>query len=437
MSKPRTLSLETAGASAPPLESSGHLELLSAAAVAMAGSFDIRDILETTHRAAKHLLSGLPVDVLYSGRASIGSRTLWFPSEPGEGNLSSADRLGLRDRFDKLRGAGDAGGVESILERELRGSGRSAIPFLYQEEFLGALFFVLPDPTGAERAKLLGILAQHAVTALRNIHLTQERIHFERLSAIGRMIGSIAHDLRGPLTALRGYAGMMATLELEEKQRRDYGRFMLEECDRLNHMVSELLEFTRSGRTEPATQNLSLPDFLGGFAERLDRHYRGRGIRVDLTSGYEGEVLADRSRLERALWNVATNACQAMPGGGRLKLRSRDREGAAILEIEDEGSGIPEDVRHRVFEPFFSCRKSQGIGLGLATARKIVEEHGGTIEIASAPSKGTLVRIALPLPARGESESEARELGQELLVEPVEGPVRHGQDDVARSRSRR
>jgi signal transduction histidine kinase len=397
----------------------------------MAGSFDIRDILEKTHRAASSLLPGLPVDVLYSGRASIKSRTLWFPSQPAEGNLSSASRAELRDRIEKLRDAG----VESILEAETRGAGRSAIPLLYQEELLGAVFYVPPDPPSAERVRLLSILAQHAVTALRNIHLTQERIHFERLSAIGRMIGSIAHDLRGPLTALRGYAGMVATLELEVNQRHEYGRFMLEECDRLNHMVSELLEFTRSGRSEPVTQNLGLGEFLRAFTERLNRHYRDRGIEVELSSAYEGEVVADRSRLERALWNVAVNACQAMPGGGRLKLRSRDREGSALIEIEDEGCGIPEDVRHRIFEPFFSYGKSQGIGLGLATAQKIVEEHGGTIEIASLPSKGTLVRIALPPAGRGESESGARELEEQLLVEPVEGSVRHGQDHVARPRS--
>jgi signal transduction histidine kinase len=400
----------------------------------MAGSFDIRDILEKTHRAASCLLPGLPVDVLYSGRASIKSRGLWFPAEPAEGNLSSASRAELRDRLEKPRDAGDGGGVESILEAETRRDGRSAIPLLYQEELLGAVFYLPPDPPSAERVRLLSILAQHAVTALRNIHLTQERIHFERLSAIGRMIGSIAHDLRGPLTALRGYAGMVATLELEENQRREYGRFMLEECDRLNHMVAELLEFTRSGRSEPVTQNLGLGEFLRAFTERLNRHYRERGIEVELSSGYEGEVVADRSRLERALWNVAVNACQAMPGGGRLKLRSRDREGSALLEIEDEGCGIPEDVRHRIFEPFFSYGKSQGIGLGLATAQKIVEEHGGTIEIASSPSKGTLVRIALP-PAGREGESGARELEEQLLVEPVEGTVRHGQDHVARPRS--
>jgi signal transduction histidine kinase len=347
------------------------------------------------------------------------------------------NRLRLRDRLGALRDASDGGGVESILEGELGGEGRSAVPFLYQEELLGVMFFVLPDPASPERMRLLSLLAQHAVTALRNIHLTQERIHFERLSAIGRMIGSIVHDLRGPLTALRGYAGMVATLGLEENQRREYGRFMLEECDRLNHMVSELLEFTRSGRSEPVTQDLRLPDFLRSFAERLKRHYRERGIEVELVSGCDGELSADRSRLERALWNVATNAAQAMPGGGRLRLRSFRREGDAILEIEDQGPGIPEDVRHRVFEPFFSYGKSQGIGLGLATARKIVEEHGGAIEIESSPSSGTSVRIALPLPARAGSESRTRELREELLVEPVEGTVRHRQDHVARPRPRR
>ena len=80
--------------------------------------------------------------------------------------------------------------------------------------------------------------------------MTQERIHFERLSAVGRMIGSIVHDFRSPLTALRGFAGMLTNLELADRDRLAYGRYAVEECDRLNDMVQELLEFTRGGRFE-------------------------------------------------------------------------------------------------------------------------------------------------------------------------------------------
>jgi len=376
------------------IERAERLELLSAAGVAMAGSFDLRDILKETHRAGSRLLGSLPLDVLYLGRDSIHSRTLWFPVEPGDGNLSAAERESLQHRLALPRAGGDS--AEALLARELP-AGRSAIPLPYQDDLLGVLFFRPPDDARGEAVKLLSLLAQHASTALRNIHLAQERIHFERLSAIGRMIGTIVHDFRGPLTALRGYAGMVAGLDLGDAERRDYGRFMLEECDRLAHMVSELLEFTRGARPELAPQWVDLGDYLGSFAERLRRHYKDRGIVVELSSAHAREVRVDRARLERALWNVATNACQAMPGGGVLSIRCADRAGEAVIEVEDRGCGIPEEIRHRVFEPFFSYGKSEGIGLGMVTAQKIVEEHGGQIEIESSPERGTLVRFLLPV----------------------------------------
>ena len=375
-------------------ERAEQLELLSAAGVAMAGSFDLRDILKETHRAGSRLLGSHPLDVLYLGRDSIHSRTLWFPVEPGDGNLSAAERESLQLRLAVPKAGGDA--PEEILPTGLA-AGRGAIPLRYQHDLLGVLFFHSPEGARGEAVKLLSLLAQHASTALRNVNLAQERIHFERLSAIGRMIGTIVHDFRGPLTALRGYAGMVASLDLGDVERRDYGRFMLEECDRLAHMVSELLEFTRGGRPELAPEWVDLGDYLRSFAERLRRHYQDRGIVVELSSAHNREVRVDKARLERALWNVAANACQAMPGGGVLTIRSANRAGEAIIEVEDRGCGIPEEIRHRVFEPFFSYGKSEGIGLGMATAQKIVEEHGGEIEIESSPERGTLVRFLLPV----------------------------------------
>ncbi len=383
------------------LERAERLELLSAAGLAMAGSFDLRAILEETHRAGSKLLGNRPFDVLYLGRSSIHSRSLWFPVAAGPSNLSAAERDALERRLTNGFGA------EAVFSAELA-SGRCAMPLRYQDDLLGALLFHAPDDARGEAVKLLSLLAQHASTALRNIHLAQERIHFERLSAIGRMIGTIVHDFRGPLTALRGYAGMVAGLSLSEADRREYGRFMLEECDRLGNMVSELLEFTRGGRHELIARSVDLGDYLGGFAERLRRQYQDRGIVVELTSAPTREVRLDGARLERALWNIATNACQAMPGGGVLSIRGASEADDAIIEIEDRGCGIPEEIRHRVFEPFFSFGKSEGIGLGMATARKIVEEHGGEIgdrELSRARDSGEVPSSARrPERAGGEAE---------------------------------
>jgi signal transduction histidine kinase len=387
----------------PPPEGDAPLEILSDAGIAMAGSFDIRTILRKTAETASRLLRTPAVEVLYTGRASINSLPLWHPSTPAAENLSESLRSRLRERLSLV--AESHGDAEAVLAEELREARQSAFPLRYQDELLGVVFFRSEARETPERGKLLSILAQHAATALRNIHLNQERIHFERLSAVGRMIGTIVHDLKSPLTALRGYAGMLATLPLEDHERREYGRWMLDECDRLGHMVSELLEFTRGGRAALALEWVRIGDCLGGFAERLGRHYAERGIRVELSPSYAREVYVDRARLERALWNVAVNGCQAMPGGGILRLRTELRGDEVAISVEDEGGGIPEAIRHRVFEPFFSYGKSEGVGLGMVTAQKIAEEHGGRIEIESRDDRGTLVRFLLPLAGPGERES--------------------------------
>jgi signal transduction histidine kinase len=112
---------------------------------------------------------------------------------------------------------------------------------------------------------------------------------------------------------------------------------------------------------------------------------------------YDGNLYLDPNRMNRAVLNVASNASQAMNGGGAFLIRSERRGDEVVLEFLDTGSGIPEEIRHRIFEPFFSYGKPQGIGLGMSITRKIVEEHGGKISLTSEVGHGTRVRFVLPL----------------------------------------
>lgn len=355
------------------------LESLSDVGVALAGSFDIRAILETTHDAASRLAESTAVDVLYLGCDAINSKPMWYPAEPSVSGLTQPVRNAVLSRSEELEG------------------NYRRLPISYQSERLGCLFVTPLTDADAETERLLSILTLQAATALRNIHSTQERIHFERLSAVGSMIGSVVHDFRSPLTALRGYAGMLTNLKLNDGERAAYGRYVIEECDRLNYMVSELLEFTRGGGFELEPTSLPVRPFLEGLAGRVRAHFGNRGIRVELDLDDTEELFVDKERMDRALWNVAANACQAMPEGGVVRIRVLRRDDTVTLSIQDEGSGIPEHVRHRIFEPFFSHGKAEGIGLGMLIARKIVEEHGGAIAVESEEGVGTVVRFELPL----------------------------------------
>jgi signal transduction histidine kinase len=365
------------------------LESLSDVGVSLAGSFDIQAILQTTHDAASRFSDCSSVDVLYFGCEAINSRPMWCPAEPSTGGLDHDTRDAIVARFAQADRSHD-------IERHLPSATTRCLPISYQDEQLGFLFLDGASISGAEIERVLAILTLQAATALRNIHLTQERIHFERLSAVGRMIGSVVHDFRSPLTALRGYAGMLTKLELDEGERAAYGRYVVEECDRLNHMVNELLEFTRGGSLTLEPERVHLPHVIDALAERVHAHYAGRGILVELDLDETSDVEIDKARMDRALWNVATNACQAMPQGGVLKIRTAQADGAISLSFVDEGTGIPDEVRHRIFEPFFSYGKSEGIGLGMLIARKVAEEHGGTIAVTSNEGAGTCVTFEIP-----------------------------------------
>ena len=296
------------------------LESLSDVGVELAGSFDIRAILTTIHDAASRLAKAAAVDVLYVGWVAINSRPMWYPAAPSVSGLTQAVRDDILARLqaspDELNGP-----------IELEDGKHRCLPLSYQNERLGCLFVAPAKDSDAdvdtEAERLLSILTLQAATALRN------------------------------------YAGMLTNLKLNDGERAAYGRYVIEECDRLNYMVSELLEFTRGGSFELEPASIHVRPFIEGFAGRVRAHFGGRGVRVELDLDDTEEIFVDKDRMDRALWNVATNACQAMPDGGVLRIRVHRKDDSVMLSIEDEGTGIPEEVRHRIFEPFFSHGKSE------------------------------------------------------------------------------
>ncbi len=374
-----------------------QLELLADVGVAMAGSFDIGAILAHVRRAARELVRNGPVEVFYAGCTTINSKSRWLPQEPGSALLLAEERRRLEERV----ATEPSDPVESIASELLARDGSIAIPLAYKDELLGLVFLHTDEEVSGELAHLLSILSLSAATALRNIHLTQERIHFERLSAFGRMIGSVVHDFRSPLTALRGYAGMLSGLDLDPKERELYGSYVQEECNRLNAMIDEMLEFARGGHPDLELRAVPVSELLGSLASRVAAQFKDPSIHLRLELDYEGSVQADKGRMDRAIWNVVTNACQGLNGGGTIRVRTAISDARIVLEFADDGRGIPAEIRHRIFEPFFSYGKSEGIGLGMAITRKIIEEHGGQISLESEPGVGTTVRFLLPL---GEQE---------------------------------
>jgi signal transduction histidine kinase len=231
----------------------------------------------------------------------------------------------------------------------------------------------------------------------------EELIRSERLAALGQLSATLAHEIRNPLATIfsaisqirkhsKGDGIAVTMLDIAE-----------EEATRLNRMVAGLLEFARPRK--PSFESLDLlallRDTVRGF---LQAGPIPEGVSVELDpASVPVELEVDPDLLQKAVVSLLANAVNAVEGSGgavRVLLALAGKSGAALVEIRDDGVGISQENLSRVCEPFFSTRPS-GTGLGLPTAKRIVEDHAGTIEIESEPGRGTVVRLLIPPGAGG------------------------------------
>ena len=226
-------------------------------------------------------------------------------------------------------------------------------------------------------------------------------VQSEKLASIGQMAAAVAHGLRNPLASLRA-AAQVARQRVESPAAREHLDAIIEQVDRLDLRITHLLAFSRPSSFQPVRERVGalIEGALAGFSDLL----RERRIQLDVSvPAALPEVRVDPMRLEQALTEVASNALDAMPDGGQLKIAADFERGAGgaagvAIEVADTGKGIPAHVLAAVCEPFFTTRP-EGTGLGLAIAKRYVEEIGGHLEITSVPGSGTTVRIVLPAAA--------------------------------------
>jgi PAS domain S-box-containing protein len=222
-----------------------------------------------------------------------------------------------------------------------------------------------------------------------------------KLATLGELAASIAHELNNPLAivSLRVESLMAQTPESDPRHRAL--QVIEQEVERMGNLVANLLQFSRRGQHQVST--LDVRDELDRTLELV--HYHLRHHRVDVereTAANLPMIHADRQQLRQVFLNLLTNASDAMPKGGKLTIRLQPGglEGgrpAVVIEFADTGVGIPENLMPRVTEPFFTTKEEgKGTGLGLAICRRIMQEHHGSMYIASEVGKGTVVRLALP-----------------------------------------
>jgi two-component system sensor histidine kinase AtoS len=248
------------------------------------------------------------------------------------------------------------------------------------------------------------------VAVIRDIseqfELRKQMAQAERLAAIGEMAASIAHDLRTPLTSIRGFVQYLQGSQ-DPKEWREYGDIIIREVDGLNRIVSELLDLVRPKPLHPMPTDLNqlvretlllTTDQAGDSPIRFILELEENLPRIEV----------DRGQIKQVLLNIIINSIQAIPGRGKIILRTATEIPEIVcLSISDNGCGIPENIRKRIFDPFFST-KPTGTGLGMAIARRIVSSHGGTIEVDSAEKRGTTVTLLFPARTESRKDDESR-----------------------------
>jgi len=266
--------------------------------------------------------------------------------------------------------------------------------------YLGFSLSALKGEAGENLGK---ILIFQDVTRIKEME--KEIRRSEKLAAIGALAAGIAHEIRNPLGAISGPLQLLLERQEFPDEEKRLMRIILRETERLNRLVTDFLRFARPEKPQFSTVN---PAQI--LDECVDFIIRGRdfppGINIQKQYEPSRPISADPNQLRQLFQNLLINAGEAMPGGGTLKVWTRNGSENGRLEIgmSDTGKGMDEAIQSHLFEPFFTT-KEKGIGLGLAIVHRIVELHGGRIQVESRPGSGTAFTISFPALTLGENHA--------------------------------
>lgn len=326
--------------------------------------------------------------------AAPGVQVIMITGEPTVDTAAAALRAGAFDYLTKpvgkngiLRAVGNAAKVKAVDDERRR----------------------LERENQHYRDKLEKLVEQRTAElhkAMEDLKQAQsEIIRHERLNALGQLASGICHDFNNVLMPIHGLADYLAshpeTLEDKTETMRLI-RTIQSASDDAKEIVRRMREFYRPRETldmEAVAADSLLSDVVDLTRPRWQTRAQGEGrsIRVHCEATDAPSILGNAAQLREALTNLALNAVDAMPEGGTILLRAEQEGDMAAISVTDTGDGMPEEIRNRCLEPFFSTKGEGGTGMGLAMVHGIVKRHNGSMEIQSALSKGTTIRLRLPL----------------------------------------
>jgi signal transduction histidine kinase len=294
-----------------------------------------------------------------------------------------------------LVGPGDMFGEMAVIESKPRSAGAVAK--------LDTEVYFIPRP---EMVSLVERSAPLALGLLREIshrlrefdrQYLREVLQAERLALVGRFARSIVHDLKNPLNII-GLTAEVATTENAPPEMRQQARERIrKQVERINDLVNEILDFTQGSQTDVVLAPCDYGAFVRHLVQELGPEVSLKSVTLDWEDPPpEVAVRLQPKRLRRVFYNLVHNAVDAMPEGGRIRLRFLTTATEVVTEIEDSGKGIAPEIAGRLFEAFATHGKPHGTGLGLSICKKIIEDHQGWITARNEPGHGAVFSFGLP-----------------------------------------
>jgi len=222
----------------------------------------------------------------------------------------------------------------------------------------------------------------------------EQLLQAEKLASLGELAAGIVHEVRNPLASIKGAVEILEDQKTPEPSRHEFAELARTEVDRLDKLVGEFLRFARP--TSLAVEPTDINEIVRSVISLLENQAASQDVLNEITLDENlPKIMADREQIRQVILNLAINALQSMPNGGRLTFRSLRIDGTCVVEIEDTGSGIDEKILSKIFDPFFTT-KAKGIGLGLSIAHKIASQHHGRLNVHQG-RRGSIFALELPI----------------------------------------